>query len=111
MESSFLTPEQRARLRPSVDVAALERLLAAVPAEARLGLVVACFAEITPEELREVGAEVPDNAAETRPASHRGRPAHLPPQHSDFMIEFDDPHLARLWDEVEPGCQQADEVG
>ena len=37
MTVPILTPERRARLRPTVDVAALERLLALLPAASRPG--------------------------------------------------------------------------
>jgi hypothetical protein len=103
MDRTFLTPERRRRLRPAVDVAALERLLAAVPVEAHAGIVLACLAAVTPADLREAGLDGNDQvpAAAVRSGSPGGL-SFVPVAHTDFIVQFDDPHLASLWAAVEP---------
>jgi hypothetical protein len=103
MVSAHLTPEQRARLRPSVDVAALERLLAAVPPESRLAVVTACVRTPTREDLLALGFDVPDLTE--APALMLGEQPDLrflPEASYDAILHFDDPVLAALWAAVEP---------
>ena len=85
--SASLSPEERARLRPSIDRAALERFLAAAPPGLRRFAILACSDHLTDEELAAVGLQ------------HR-----LPPRHMHRAIGglIDDPELVRLWQYVEP---------
>jgi len=50
-----LTAAQRGRLRPTVDVGALERFLAVVPRESRQFYFLACTQTVTNAELQAVG--------------------------------------------------------
>jgi hypothetical protein len=80
--SDFLGPDELVRLRPRIDVGALERLLAIVPAKARRLVLLACFEEVTKADLR--AADLP----------------HSEPGASQIHVEFDDPELRRLWAQV-----------
>ena len=114
-----LTPVERARLRPTVDVAALEQLLGATGGQGR-HLFLAYFAkDPTIADMRaallELGAaeEVavldeelaiqdrlfrdPSTTSDASP-----RRAFLPPQPSDFVIEPEDDRFRALWRAVEP---------
>jgi hypothetical protein len=91
MDREYLTAEQRTRLRPTIDVTALERLLAALPPESRLPVILACVRMPTRAELTEIGFEVPDTSAL----------ALLPPASFDMAVRIDDPALAALWAAVE----------
>ena len=112
-----LTAAERGRLRPSVDVRALERFLAAVPRESRQFYFLACTQTVTNAELEAVGIippplPAPSAAAVTPAATRRGqhgkraRLASAP--HMYFILHHvPDPELDRLWHEVE----RADESG
>jgi len=101
-----LSGNERAKLRPTVDVAALERLLGHLPGEARAALLLACAAEVDEDDLAALGfapepPPEPPEPPEPRPGDSR-RVAFLPAQASDFIVAFDDPELQRLWEAVEP---------
>jgi hypothetical protein len=85
MEAPQLRPEDRTRLRPTVDAAALERLLAAVPSEARSAIVLACLAEPSAADRTAAGVDPIKPGAE-----------------SSFSFRFEDPELTALWRAVEP---------
>ena len=106
-----LTAAQRGRLRPTVDVSALERFLAAVPRESRQFYFLACTQAVTNAELQAVGIIPPPPpplpAASVTPAATRrsqhGKRAHLSSaRHMHFVLHHvPDPELDRLWQAVE----------
>jgi hypothetical protein len=110
-----LSPAERARLRPSVDVSALERFLGEIPEEVRPGVksaVVLHFSRaVTMADMRDfllaVGnddtAAAVDRAIATRPAQEPGPTADeaIPPK--KFSMEPpESPELRALWDAIEP---------
>ncbi len=104
-----LTAAQRGRLRPTVDVGALERFLAVVPRESRQFYFLACTQTVTNAELQAVGIippppppAAPVKRAATRRSEH-GKRAHLSSaRHMHFVLHHvPDPDLDRLWQEVE----------
>jgi hypothetical protein len=117
-----LTAEERARLRPSVEVAALERLLARLPPEARRLLLLhfarartledfrAALADSgDPEALRDLERFLaePPPPAEVHPATEPGTVSYVPLPTDDLYANVsppeDDPELRALWDAIEPG--------
>ena len=102
-----LTAAQRGRLRPTVDVGALERFLAAVPRESRQFYFLACTQAVTNAELEAVGIIPPPPAAPDVPAApprgQHGKRARLSSaRHMHFVLHHvPDPELDRLWQEVE----------
>lgn len=127
-EHGPLTAAERQRLRPSVNIPALERFLAAAPETPR-GALIAHFAiEVTPDDLlafmrgiqvagEASAAEVdeyertmrepsPDPAPDgsARAAASSGV-RYVPVPHSQYVLRFDppaDPELRALWDAIEP---------
>jgi hypothetical protein len=112
-----LTPAERARLRPSVDVNALERFLAEIPEDVRPGVktaVVLHFSQsVTMADIRDflraVGndhtAAAVDRAIATQPAKEPGAiPDEPKPAKSDvFTMEPpESPQLRALWEAIEP---------
>ena len=102
-----LTPAQRGRLRPTVDVRALERFLAVVPTESRQFYFLACTQAVTNAELEAVGI-IPPPAPPAEPgvpATRRGqhKRAHVgSARHLHFVLHHvPDPKLDRLWQKVE----------
>ena len=65
-----LTAAERGRLRPTVDVRALERFLAVVPTESRQFYFLACTQAVTNAELEAVGIIPPP-----QPPAEQGGPA------------------------------------
>ena len=108
-----LTREERARLRATINIAALERYLARVPAGSRQVVLLACAAHVTEEDIAAAGLTVPapPSEAEIR-AAREVADRHIPPgtnrleflPTTNYHIEpaFDDPELRALWDEIEP---------
>jgi hypothetical protein len=102
-----LTPAERGRLRPTVDVSALERFLAVVPTEARRFYFLACTQAVTKAELEAVGIipPPPPPPAEPRAPARRGphKRAHgASAPHLHFVLHHvPDPKLDRLWQKVE----------
>jgi hypothetical protein len=95
-----LTPEQRAGLRPSVDVDALERLFDAAPADLR-PLIVLHFSHTVhaAEVLAALGAQAGRPDAPAFAAAIERQSAV-----SDFPLTIsapDDPELRALWSAVE----------
>ena len=108
-----LTPAQRERLRPTVDVEALERFLAAAPRESRRLFYLVCVRSVTDDELRSVSITPPPfpgaaPAAPPRrvvlPDGREGRRLSIQPtRQAHLKIDhLDDPDLDRLWQLVEP---------
>ncbi|HJS44027.1 MAG TPA: hypothetical protein VJ755_11190 [Gemmatimonadales bacterium] len=105
-----LTAAQRGRLRPTVDVRALERFLAVVPTESRQFYFLACTQAVTNAELEAVGI-IPPPPAPAEPgvpaAPRRGQQkrAHVASsRHMHFVLHHvPDPKLDRLWQQVERG--------
>jgi hypothetical protein len=117
MAESPLTPDERARLRPSVDVPALERFLIEIPEEVRSGVksaVVLHFSRaVTKADIRDfllaVGnddtAAAVDRAITTQPAVEPGPGSQepKPPKSEEFTMEPPkSPRLRALWDAIEP---------
>jgi hypothetical protein len=117
MAESALTPAERARLRPTVDVDALERFLAEIPREVRVGVqsaVVLHFSRtVTKADIRDfllaVGnddtAAAVDRAITTRPVVEPGPGSQEPdpPRSEVFTMEPPKgPRLRALWDAIEP---------
>jgi hypothetical protein len=115
--SSVLTPAERARLRASVDVRALERFLAEIPEDVRPGVqsaVVLHFSQaVTKADIRDFLAAVGsddaaaavDRAIATRPAVEPGPVVNelTPPKNEVFSMEPPtSPRLRALWDAIEP---------
>ena len=102
-----LTAAQRGRLRPTVDVHALERFLAVVPTESRQFYFLACTQAVTNAELEAVGIipPPPPPAEPGVPATRSGqhKRAHVgSPRHLHFVLHHvPDPKLDRLWQKVE----------
>jgi hypothetical protein len=122
-----LTPDERIRLRPTVDVSALERFLAEIPEEVRPGVksaVVLHFSrDVTMADIRDFLLAVGnDDAAEalgrtiaagpgdlpkpeihppTRPGGLSFQP--IPTTDQIFTMEPpESPRLRALWDAIEP---------
>src|SRR2546430_8611943 len=55
IQSAYLSPQWRARLRPSIHVEALERFLAATPTDSHRFYLLACVAELSDTERGELG--------------------------------------------------------
>ena len=108
-----LTQAERERLRPTIDVVALERLLAAAPKESRRLFYLVCVRSVTDDELRSIGITpaplpkaapaappqrivLPDGREGRRLSIQPTRQAHLQIRH------LEDPNLDRLWQLVEP---------
>jgi hypothetical protein len=113
----MLTPAERARLRLTVNVNALERFLAEIPDDVRPGVqsaVVLHFSQaVTKADIRDFLAAVGsddaaaavDRAIATRPAVEPGPPADepTPPKNEAFSMEPPtSPRLRALWDAIEP---------
>jgi hypothetical protein len=104
-----LTAAQRGRLRPTVDVRALERFLAVVPRESRRFYFLACTQGVTNAELKAVGIippplapASPEKPATTRRGQQGKRPRLASTRHVHFVLHHvPDPELDRLWQEVE----------
>jgi hypothetical protein len=113
----LLTTAERARLRPTVNTEALERFLAAIPAEVRPGVqhaVVLHFSrDVTMTDIRDflnaVGSDdaaaAVDRAITTRPAVEPGPVTDepKPTKNESFSMEPPtSPRLRALWDAIEP---------
>jgi hypothetical protein len=111
----LLTTAERTRLRSTVDTAALERFLAAIPDEVRPGVqraVVLHFSQhVTMAEIREFliaagnddVADAMRNAARSAPADVAPPEATVPPEDRIFSMEPpQSPRLRALWDAIEP---------
>jgi hypothetical protein len=123
----LLTTAERMRLRPSVDTVALERFLAAIPAEVRPGVqraVVLHFSrDVTMADIRDFLEEVgSDDAAEAMGRAMAAGPADLPKPEihpptqpgglayepiptTDQIFTMEPPkgpRLRALWDAIEP---------
>jgi len=111
-----LTPAERARLRPTVDVSALERFLDAIPDNVRPSVqsaVVLHFSRtVTMRDIRDFlnamgsddAAAAVDRAIATKPS--REPPAlpddSVPPNEEAFTMEPpQSPRLRKLWDAIE----------
>jgi len=91
-----LTAAQRGRLRPTVDVTALERFLAVVPTETRQFYFLACTQAVTNAELEAVGI-IPPPPTTGRRQHKRAQGGHI-----HFVLHHvPDPKLDRLWQKVE----------
>jgi hypothetical protein len=116
MAESALTSAERGRLRPTVDVTALERFLAAIPEEVRPGVqsaVVLHFSRaVTKADIRDfllaVGnddtAAAVDRAIATQPAAEPDPVSTQPnsPKSELFTMEPPtSPRLRALWDAIE----------
>lgn len=127
MAESSLTPAERARLRPTVDVSALERFLVAIPEEVRPGVrhaVVLHFSrDVTMADIRDffvavgnddaveamgraIAAEPADHPKpEAHPSSQPGALAFQPIPTTDQIFSMEpptSPRLRALWDAIEP---------
>ena|SRR5207248_1455943 len=112
-----LTDEERVRLRSTVDVRALERVLSAVPEDSRQLLFLACAWNVTDAELIALGLEVPPRAIEppstpTVPVTlANGREVQrlgfLPTRNTHLVLHhLPDPELDHLWQQVEPSAHR-----
>jgi hypothetical protein len=125
--SVHLTVEERRRLRHTVDQAALERFLAAVPDVPRVA-VIAHFAievyledllaiqriraeagDITSAELeayeRQMREPWPDDVPESPARSSKSGWRFVPVPHGEYIVQVEapsDPVLGSLWDAIEP---------
>jgi hypothetical protein len=113
-----LTPAERARLRPSVDVSALERFLAEIPDDVRPGVqtaVVLHFSRnVTMADIRDfLNAMGSDDAADAVDRAIATKAPEKPPPVADgpeaprnelFTMEAPkSPRLRELWNAIEPG--------
>jgi hypothetical protein len=116
-----LTPEQRDRLRDSVDTLALERLLDRLPTAAEQQLMLLSFyrnptAAETADALGAAGVDDAELEDLRALADHTPLPPHLAHPENDFDPDWvaptqmvtlalhapDDPELRELWEAVEP---------
>ena len=122
-----LTVEERRRLRPTVDPAALERFLAAAPDVPRVAVIAHFAIEVYLEDLLAVqrlryeageisSAELqdyertmrepwPDDAPESSPQSWKHGWRFVPVSHGEYVLQVHPPSdsgLAALWDAIEP---------
>lgn len=105
MLSPLLTNDECARLRSTVNVPALERLLAALPPDQRPPVFWACAVTLTAAEMERVGLGPVDgtvSAHDPLVLGRQDRPRYLPFARADFQLEFADAGLAALWAAVEP---------
>lgn len=118
--TSPLTPEWRTRLRRSVDVPALERLLVYLPAAGRPVMILSFCEDPTPAEaldaLRSSGVSDAECEELRRFAEYEPLPPHVahpendpdphwtaPASHLIFQVQPPaDPELRALWEAVEP---------
>ena len=126
--ASLIPPAERVRLRPTVDVRALERFLALVPVCDRRAMVLSFVSPLTFEDVRDVLMESPDPDAVdvlgTLMRTHedvsvtlsdpmmRSDDAEVPTTlrfdcvpTSDWLVQAEppaDPSLRALWDAIEP---------
>jgi hypothetical protein len=116
-EPPHLTPAERARLRPTVDVDALERFLAEIPEEVRVGVqsaVILHFSRsVTIADIRDfllaVGnddtAAAMDRAIATQPVKEPGVAPDEPTPPKGEVFTMEPPKsrwLRELWDAIEP---------
>ena len=111
--SEHLTDEERARLRSTVNVDALERVLSAAPRDSHQLLFLACTWYVTDDQLVALGLEVPPRSKELPiPVTLAdGREAQglqfLPTQNTHLVLHhLPEPELDRLWQDVEPSVHR-----
>jgi hypothetical protein len=108
---SHLTDADRARLRPSVDVEALERFLDAIPEEDRAGVrrvaVLHFSRHVTMADVRDFLAAIGNEEAAAQ--IDRGlairaekEPEAVPADQFFTMERPESPRLRALWDAIEP---------
>lgn len=102
MNSLVLSAAERSRLRPSVDVHALEHLLKAVPSGARLATFLAFVRDLTPADLVAAGVWSADDIAGPLDRIEVDTAAEMAPPSVDLQVHIDDPDVAALWALVEP---------
>jgi hypothetical protein len=123
--SEPLTVDERARLRLSVRVEALERWLAATGGEARRSVIAHFAVEVTADDIRASYVELASSdeslaelnqtleeplpsegpVHEPGPDAPPGAVAYTVIPHEDFIIQVtppDDAALRALWDDIEP---------
>jgi len=98
----MFTDPYRLRLKPSIDIAALEELLERSGPGRQLALLTLCFDRPTPEELAAAGLPGPPRAAEGdapewQGGERSGTLRFLVEPHHDLQITFHDPELQALW--------------
>src|SRR5215208_2630904 len=101
--ADLLADTDRARLRPGVDAAALERFLAAIPGPTRRVVTLSFMRDPTMDELRDAAGLSADDFAASSPALSRAASAQR--GQDDFAMMVDpnaDPALHRLWRAIEP---------
>ena len=112
-----LTDEERSRLRSTVDVRALERVLSAVPEDSRQLLFLACAWNVSDAELIALGLDVPPHSVEPEStpmvpvtlANKRQaqRLRFLPTRNTHLVLHhLPDPELDRLLQQVEPSAHR-----
>ena len=97
---SYLSTADRSRLRPTIDVEALERFFAATPRGFHRFFFLACVARLSDAERRELGFE-----GHVPPQLHgiADPEAHWPARQYHFMVAgLLNAGLRTLWEEVEP---------
>jgi hypothetical protein len=117
----YLSPEDCARLRPTVDAAALERFLASIPGTVRRMALLTFVRERTAEDLRLLNSELGDAEsladlegllAEPAPPTSGPHPVlpgslpYVPVQSTSFVVQMEapeDPKLLALWRPIEAG--------
>jgi len=102
--SSYLTPADRARLRPTVDIAALERFLASTPPNSHRFYFLACVATLTDAERRELGllADIPPEVRdEVEPEAYWA-----PARNHRLVSHLLNPTLEQKWRDVEPSLNR-----
>jgi hypothetical protein len=120
-----LTMFERARLRPTVRVVALEAWLAATGGDGRRAVIAHFAQEVTPDDLRAAHVELGGTAAELAelegilaeplpsveplhtpgPGAPPGALAFVPIPYEQFLLQLappDEPSLRSLWEAIEP---------
>lgn len=116
----LLSPEDRARLRRTVDAAALERFLASIPPDIRRIAVLTFVRQRTAEDLRILNRELGDEQSLAELESLLEQPtqpplpphpvppgslSYVPAESMSFVVQLEpprEPELLALWRRIEP---------
>jgi hypothetical protein len=112
--SRQLTPQELKRLRGTINVSVLERLLAMAPANARGLILLLCSKNVSDSELKAAGFPISSSISKPTfksPSDFRVRSEQKegpgvpiePVKQIHLSFKFEDPDLQALWERVEPG--------
>ena len=112
--SRQLTPQERKRLRGTINVPVLERLLSLAPANARALILLLCSKNVSDSEIKAAGFQISSSISKPTfklPSDSRIRSEQKegsavpiePVKQIHLSFKFEDPDLQALWERVEPG--------